>query len=173
MAKSASEPVVLDLATLPREQIGPFLVLGLDKDADRVRIEANWADRLRWARRTPPQIKVPLEDVNWAREMLNDPDKRIKADANSLNTDTVENVLDVLCQRFGVKGAGQPGRAWQPLDSEKPLADYSPPAEVPDLNVVRQALTVPETPEEVPFAGSLLERLVQQPLDPWALELPR
>ena len=29
-----SEPVVLDLAPLPREQIGPFLLLGLDKDAD-------------------------------------------------------------------------------------------------------------------------------------------
>ena len=30
MAKS-SEPVVLDLASVPREQMGPFLMLGLDK----------------------------------------------------------------------------------------------------------------------------------------------
>ena len=28
------EPVVLELAPLPREQVGPFLLLGLDKDAD-------------------------------------------------------------------------------------------------------------------------------------------
>jgi hypothetical protein len=171
-SSSAAEPVVLDLATLAREQIGPFLLLGLDKDADKTRIEANWADRLKWARRTPPQIKAPLEDVNWAREMLSDADKRIRADAASLNVDTVENVLDTLCQRFGVKGGGQPGRAWQPLDSEKPLADYRPPAEIPDLNAVRAALTVPETPEELPFAAVLLERLAQLTVDPWALELP-
>jgi hypothetical protein len=31
-----SEPIVLDLATLPREQLGPFLLLGLDKSADSV-----------------------------------------------------------------------------------------------------------------------------------------
>ena len=38
MAKS-SEPVVLDLAALPREQMGPFLMLGLDKTADKDAIE--------------------------------------------------------------------------------------------------------------------------------------
>lgn len=37
-----SEPVVLELAPLPREQIGPFLLLGLEKDADREQIEASW-----------------------------------------------------------------------------------------------------------------------------------
>jgi hypothetical protein len=171
MAKSA-EPVVLDLATLPREQIGPFVLLGLDKDADKVRIEAHWADRLKWARRTPPLIKAPLEDINWARERLNDPEKRLQADAASLNIDVTEAVLQTLSLRFGVRG-GTPGRAWQPLDSEKALADYLPPAEVPDLNAVRAALTVPETPEELPAAAVLLERLAQLPLDPWALELPR
>ena len=28
-------PVMLQLAPLPRTQIGPFLILGVDKDADR------------------------------------------------------------------------------------------------------------------------------------------
>jgi hypothetical protein len=37
---------------------------------------------------------------------------------------------------------------------------------------VRAALVVPEIPEELPAVPLLLERLVQQPLDPWALELP-
>ena len=27
-------PIVLELAPLPREQVGPFLILGLSKDAD-------------------------------------------------------------------------------------------------------------------------------------------
>jgi hypothetical protein len=61
---------------------------------------------------------------------------------------------------------------WQPLDDEKPLADYVPQAEVPDADAVRAALAVPEVPEELPAVPSLLERLVQQPLDPWGLDLP-
>src|SRR3954454_15994984 len=117
MGKSP-EPVVLELATLPREQVGPFLLLGLDKSADKKDIEEHWADRLKWARRQ--LIKVPLEDINWAREILNDQDKRIRADAASLNADTVEGVLGRLSQRFGVQ-SGQARRMWQPLDSEKEL----------------------------------------------------
>ena len=35
MAKN--EPVVLELATLPREQVGPFLLLGLDKEFRKLR----------------------------------------------------------------------------------------------------------------------------------------
>src|ERR1700722_20055436 len=118
MAKNA-EPVVLDLASLPREQVGPFLLLGLNKESDKDRIESNWADRLKWARKN--LIKVPLEDINWAREILNDVDKRIRADAQSLNLDTADGLLQSLTLRFGV--TGKQGRAWQPLDSEKALAD--------------------------------------------------
>ncbi len=54
------EPVVLDLAPLPREQLGPFLLLGLDKDAGRDQIEANWAKRLIWARKR--QFRMALEE---------------------------------------------------------------------------------------------------------------
>ena len=38
MAKH-SEPVVLELAALPREQMGPFLLLGIDKSAGKSAIE--------------------------------------------------------------------------------------------------------------------------------------
>ena len=162
------EPVMLDLASLPREQVGPFLLLGLAKESDKDRIEANWADRLKWARKN--LMKVPLEDINWARDILNDLDKRIRCDASSLNLDTTDGVLQTLAKRFGV-AAGQTGRAWQPLDSEKALADYMPPAEVPDLQAVRAAVAVPPVPEELPAVAGLLERLAQMPLDPWAVDL--
>ena len=33
--------IVLELAPIPREQVGPFLLLGLDKSADKDQIEAN------------------------------------------------------------------------------------------------------------------------------------
>src|SRR5262249_37025264 len=123
MAKG-SEPVVLELASLPREQMGAFLILGLDKSAEREEVERHWADRLKWARRQ--LVKVPLEDVNWAREELSEIPRRIKADAGSLNVDTGEAILKGLSERFGVAG-GQARRMWQPLDNEKPLAGYSPP----------------------------------------------
>src|SRR5262245_55309554 len=101
MAKSP-EPVVLDLAPLPREQMGPFLLLGLDKAADSKAITAHWADRVKWARRN--LIKVALEDINWARDLLNDMERRIRADAGSLNIDTTDGLLGQLAQRFGLEG---------------------------------------------------------------------
>jgi hypothetical protein len=153
-------PVVLELAPLPREQVGPFLLLGLDKTAGKEEIEANWADRVKWARKG--LIKTPLEDVNWAREVIRDPDKRVRADAASLNLDTTAGVLRRLSERYGGTAAGA-----RPLDVEKPLADYTPAGEVPDPDAERAAVTVPDVPAEVPAARQLLERLAREPLDPW------
>jgi hypothetical protein len=161
-------PIVLELAPLPREQIGPFLLLGVDKTATPEEIEAHWAERVKWARKN--QINISLEDINWARQIINDPERRIKADAASLNADTGDGVLRKLEERFGLTTQGGP--AWQPLDVEKPLQDYTPPAEVPNIDDVRAAVTVPEVPQEVPAVRLLLEQLAAEPLDPWALELP-
>ncbi len=168
MARSP-EPVVLELASLPREQVGPFLLLGLDKAATKEEVDAHWAERLKWARKQ--QAKVPLEDVNWAREILRDDERWVRADAASLNADTTEGALTMLDGRYGI-GNGHPGRLWQALDSEKALADYMPAAEVPDPDALRAALVVPEVPEELPAVPQLLERLAQQPLDPWGIDLP-
>src|SRR5436190_3167501 len=112
MAKN--EPVVLELAALPREQVGPFLLLGLPKDADKEQIDAQWADRIKMSRRQT--LKVPLEDVNWAREMLKEPDKRVRADAASLNSDTSDGTLRELTRRYAGKAADG-GSVWQPLDN--------------------------------------------------------
>jgi hypothetical protein len=167
MGRSA-EPVVLELATLPREQVGPFLLLGLDKTSDKETLDAHWAERLKWARKG--LSKVPLEDINWAREILNDIERRIRADSASLNADTNDGVLAQFAERFGVK-EGKAARMWQALDEEKALADYRPAAEVPDANEIRAALRAPDVPDDVPAVPLLLERLAQQPLDPWAIDL--
>ena len=156
-------PVVLELAPLPREQIGPFLLLGLDKTATKEEIEANWAQRVKWARKD--RISVPLEDVNWARETINDPEKRVRADVVSINPDTTDGALRQLVERSRVADLG--GAGCQPLDVEKPLADYTPPTEVPDRTALQQAIVVPQVPREVPAVGSLLQQLFQEPLDPW------
>jgi hypothetical protein len=168
MARSP-EPVVLELASLSREQVGPFLLLGLDKVATQREVDAHWAERLKWGRKQ--QLKVPLEDINWARKALEDADRWVQADAESLNADTSEGVLASLTRRYGV-GGGNAGRHWQTLDNEKALADYVPAAEVPDPQELRASLASPEVPQELPVVVSLLERLVEQPLDPWGLDLP-
>jgi hypothetical protein len=161
-------PVVLELAPLPREQVGPFLLLGLPKDADAKQVEANWAQRVIWARKS--QVNVPLEDINWAREILNDADKRVRADAASFNLDTAEGTLARLVRRYETPGAA--AGTGRPQDVEKPLADYAPGVEVPDPIELSGAVRVPEVPEEFPAVAALLDRLARQPLDPWALTIP-
>jgi hypothetical protein len=168
MAKSAG-PVVLDLAALPREQLGPFIMLGLDKSADKDDIEKNWADRIKWARKQV--IKTSLEDINWARDVLNDVGRRIRADAASLNADVMEGIIGKLCVRYGLGPNASQTRLWQPFDIEKELSEYAPPAELPDREQVRSGIAVPEVPQELPAVTLLLDRLAQTALDPWNYEL--
>ena len=169
MNKPGKAPVVLELAPLPREQVGPFLLLGVDKLADKEQIEASWAQRVIWSRKT--QGKVPLEDINWAREHLNDLEKRIRADAASLNTDTTAGTLRHLLERYGSKTAPNPGCT--PLDVEKPLAGYTPPTEVPDAGELRSAITVPDIPQEFPVVQKILDNYLAQPIDPWKLNIAK
>jgi hypothetical protein len=164
MAKTP-DPVILELASLPREQVGPFLLLGLPKDAGKAQIEKNWSDRVKWSRRG--QLKVALEDVNWARDVISDVDRRIQADVASLNTDTLDSHLSQMARRY--EGESGVGLMWQPLDSEKDLADYVPATEVPKSKAVRDTLTIPELPQELPVARTLLEQMVDGPVDPWGL----
>jgi hypothetical protein len=159
-------PVILDLAPLPRTQIGPFLILGVDKDANRDAVEACWAQRLIWARKN--MNKTPLEDVNWAREILNDVDRRIRADATSLNIDTTDGVVKRLRERFQGKELPQ---SCKPLDIEKNLADYQPPTPLPDLDDVRRLIPAQQIPREVPAVQVILEEFVRQPIGPWDIEL--
>src|SRR5918999_1359474 len=91
------EPIILELAPLPREQVGPFLLLGLDKTAVKEAIDAAWAQRL-----------------IWARKGINDPDRRVRADASSLNLDLAEGVMRKLADRF----SGKTAYACRPLDVE-------------------------------------------------------
>jgi hypothetical protein len=167
MSNNPAEPVVLELAPLPREQVGPFVLLGVEKTADHADVDRSWAERIKLARRQ--QITVPLEDINWAREILSDHDRRIRADAASLNLDSADGVLRELSERYG---ADMPAELrCKPLDVEKDLANYSPPIEMPDMQTVKASIVVPDIPEEVPAARSFLEKFLREPLDPWSLPI--
>src|SRR5262249_12541894 len=143
----------------PRQQVGPFLILGIDKDVSREAVEAGWAQKLILARRN--QAKTPLEDINWAREMLGDETRRLQSDAASVNVDTTEGTLRQLLQ------AGQTTAGCKPIDIELDLADHVPTTPLPDVAELRRAITLPELPREVPAAALLLEQIVRQPVDPW------
>src|SRR5438067_2860192 len=110
-------PSGVELASLPREQVGPFLILGVPKDADAETIEAHWAQRVLWARQG--KTRIPLEDIHWARSVLRDPEQRLAADAASLNLDVAGDELRRLARLYGLD-PGRPG--CQPLDPDPPSA---------------------------------------------------
>jgi hypothetical protein len=168
MAKNG-EPVVLELASLPREQTGPFLLLGLDKTGDKEKMESHWADRVRWARKG--LLKIPLEDVNWARTLLVEIDSRLRSDSSSLNVDLTDGVLEQLAYRFGI-GVHRSNLRWKPLDNEKPLSDFTPTAEIPDASAIAAAVVLPEVPDELPAVRAFLDQDSAAPLDPWSVQLP-
>jgi hypothetical protein len=159
------DPITLELAPLPREQIGPFLILGVDKDADADTVEAHWAQRLIWARKN--QLPITLPDINWAREVLNDFEQRVRADVLSLNADTATHTLRDLAEKYGATEPGGP--TWQPLEAGPAAVDPGPEIDLPDLEAVRQAIDVPELPWEAPAMSAFLDSLLREPLDPWNL----
>lgn len=152
-----------ELAPLPREQVGPFLILGVPKDADAETIEAHWAQRVLWARQG--RSRIPLEDIHWAREILRDSERRLAADAASLNPDTAGNDLRRLARACNLDPA-QP--TWEPLDPEPSPLDVPLPA-VAD---VRARLPRPAVPIEFPAATRWLDEFARAPLDPWSFTLP-
>jgi hypothetical protein len=161
------DPVVLELALLAREKIGPFILLGLEKDAGPEAIEAHWAQRVIWARKN--QSNVALTEVNWAREILNDPDKRVRADVTSLNTDITSGVLQDLAQRYGVGPAG-PG--WKPLEVDRLVGENHASLEIPDPEEIRKTISIPEPPADLPGVKWMLDQWLAEPIDPWDLKLP-
>ena len=161
------EPIVLELASLPREKIGPFIFLGLEKDAGPEEIEAHWAQRLIWARKN--LIPIALTEINWAREVLNDPDKRVRADAASLNVDVTPRVLEDLTQRYGADPAGP---SWWPMQVDQPPSENLPPVHIPDPEEIRRAIPIPEVPDDLPGVSWMLDQFLKEPIDPWDLKIP-
>src|SRR5689334_11155046 len=107
MNQPDDEPILGEFPLLPREELGPFLILGVDKDVGPTQIEA------RAARRS--EVGIPQDDIRWAREVLSDASRRLRADAESLDIDTAERTLRNLAAKFGLTGTGL---SWSPVDVE-------------------------------------------------------
>jgi hypothetical protein len=164
MTEPNSEPLTdAALAALPREQVGPFLILGVAKNADNETIEAAWALRVLWARQG--KTRVPLEDIHWARSVLRDSNQRLAADAGSLNPDIASDELRRLTKLWNLDAARP---AWTPLDPDL----SSVPADVPDPAAVSPTMTAPAVPVDLPGVARWLDEFARAPLDPWGLALP-
>src|SRR5262245_50126940 len=145
-----SESTGVELAPLPRERVGPFLLLGVPKDADAATIDAHWAQRVLWARQG--RTRIPLEDIHWARAVLRDAEQRLAADVASLNADTVGDELRRVARAYGLDRP-----SWQPIDPE-PL---SLAVAAPDPATIRPALTAPAVPMELPAVTRWLEEFAR------------
>jgi hypothetical protein len=146
---------------LPRERIGPFLILGVPKDANEETIEAAWAQRVLWARQG--KTRIPLEDIHWARAVLRDPQQRLAADAASLNPDTAADELRRLTKLWHLDG--RPGR--EPLDPEPPTVDMN----LPEVDAIRPTVPAPAVPVDLPGVARWLDEFARGPIDPWGLNL--
>jgi hypothetical protein len=162
-APGPSDDVPVALTPLLREQVGPFLILGVPKDADDDTIDAAWAQRVLWARQG--KTRVPLEDIHWARAVLRDPDQRLAADAASLNLDVASGELRRLARLWHLD-PGRPG--WPPIDPGPPEVA----AEVPDPAAVRPTVLAPAVPVDLPGVARWLDEFARAPLDPWGIALP-
>jgi hypothetical protein len=147
---------------LPRERVGPFLILGVPKDADDETIEAAWAQRVLWARQG--KTRIPLEDIHWARAVLRDPAQRLAADATSLNPDIAAGELRRLAKSWHLDGRP----AWAPLDPDPP-ADETP---APEIEEIRAGVPAPAVPVDLPGVARWLDEFARGPIDPWGLNLP-
>lgn len=160
----AAEPTAaVELALLPREQVGPFLLLGVAKDADTETVEAHWAQRVIWARRG--QTRTALEDIHWAREVLRDPERRVAADLDSLNPDVAAGDLGRIVRRYSLDGP-----TWQPFDPEPPLPAFPEP--VPDPAAELANLPAPDVPLELPGVDHWLQKFAAESIDPWSVLIP-
>ncbi|MFO0809214.1 MAG: hypothetical protein U0746_11355 [Gemmataceae bacterium] len=163
MDTPARDPGV-EVVPLPRDRLGPFLILGVPKDATDQQIDAAWAQRVLWARQG--KTSIPLGDIHWAREVLRDPERRLQADAASLNIDTAAGDLARLGRLYGLN----PERpTWQPVDPEPPA---DPSVVIPDAIKLRAELPAPSVPVELPGVARYLEQIVAEKVDPWSIALP-
>lgn len=158
----STHDVPIAIAPLPREQVGPFLILGVPKNADDETIEAAWAQRVLWRGKGRPLYHSRM---STGAVVLRDPEQRLAADGASLNADIATEELRRLSKLWGVS----PDRpTWQPLDPDPPAET----GDVPDPADLRPTVPAPSVPVDLPGVVRWLDEFTRGPLDPWSLALP-
>jgi hypothetical protein len=149
---------------IDRDDVGPFIVLGVDKDVDAATLHARVAERLRQIDRG--ECRFTRADVEWARDVLRDRKSRLRADVDHLNPDLASGALGRLARLYHLDGA-PPG--WEPLDPE-PVADL-PGLDAIDVQALAAGLVPPEAPLHFPTLDHWAARRLEIGDDPWAENL--
>jgi len=147
-----------------RDRAGPFVVLGVDKDADATTLETHF-ERQRQAIQEGEALWT-LEDLEWAHNELQDPKRRLTADINSLDVDLAFGEIHRLARLYCLSD-DLPG--WEPLDPEP-----TPEILATDSINIEQLVAdtpQPDVPLEIPAINRWLDQFAQQVADPWTIEL--
>lgn len=148
---------------MTRNDAGPFLVLGIDKDADDACVTAQFEARLELARRH--EINWTEADLIWARDQLLTQDLRTIADAESWNVDLASGDVRRLARLYRVDSDIP---SWEPIDPE-------PPAELPeakiDVSTLIAELPAPTLPLDFPAVDRWLDQYANIGIDPWSTEI--
>lgn len=145
----------------PRELAGPFLILGIDKDADAATIETRWQSQRDAIERGECQWSI--DDLDWAKETLLDTKQRLNADVESLNCDLASGEVQRLLRQYHLNGSPA---GWEPIDPE-------PPMELPEIDptALTNDVSSPQIPVELPAINAWLTQFAAAVTDPWTMEL--
>lgn len=149
---------------IPRELAGPFIILGVDKDADDATIESHYHSQLTSIERG--ECNWSPDDLEWARCQLSEAKSRLSADLESLNADLASGEIHRLARLYRLDGS-PPG--WEPIDPEPP----APLPNIEDIDPVTLAANVamPEFGVEIPAIDTWLQQFAAAVTDPWTMEL--
>lgn len=147
-----------------RELAGPFIVLGVDKDADEAAINNHF--HLQCLAAARGELQWTQGDLEWARQLLHDSKRRLVADLDSVNADLASGEVNRLSRVYHLDRS-TPG--WEPLDPEPPMAlpdtaDFDPQAMV-------DGIAKTDIPVELPVIDAWLQKFAGAVTDPWTMEL--
>lgn len=148
---------------MTREDAGPFIVLGVDKDADTATIEAQYQARLFPARRG--ELTWSVSDLDWAQEQLSDAERRVAADAESWNIDNAAGDVRRLMRLYRLENNAT---SWEPLDPEPPVTLPEPTM---DMAAIMSELQMPDAPLDLPAISAWLANCGSVGANPWAAEV--
>lgn len=143
--------------------VGPYIILGIDKDADPATLPEVCARRVEAAR--AGELTWTEEQIVAALEVLHAPEERLESDVESFNTDIASGEVRRLARLYRVDGGGP---AWEPMDPE-------PPTELTELTFDAAGLAAeapaPDVPLELPSVETWLTQYAAGASNPWTSEL--
>lgn len=147
-----------------RDDYGPFLLLGVDKDADAATVQSHCVERMRWLDEGAGRFQ--RADLEWAQGELADAEARLAADLNHLNPDLASGAVGRLTRLYHLDGT-PPG--WEPLDPEPTPA--LPGGGIIDATFAAATLPPPAAPLDFPSLDRWAANLLHVGGDPWSENL--